>query len=330
MFSQLLVHSVAGMEATATLILWTVPAFVLLSLMEWIDDRSGPGKHDNTFSARDTAGNWVTYLLNTLSKAIGHYVLPFSTIVVAGALTPLHLSPTHWWVWVACLVVTDFCYYWAHRGDHRIRLLWAAHSVHHSSNYFNMSTNLRLPWFQPVSTAVRGLAWLPAALLGFPVWMILLMNTIGLIFQIPCHNQRIGKLWPPYEFLFNTPSHHRVHHGANKPYIDKNYSGVFIIWDRLFGSYAEEIEPVRYGLIHDIDTENPLRYNFLELAALIRDAARATTWRARLGHVFGPPGWAPAGAVARSADVRRLSPNPGVSRADTRPRRGSAGVGPRR
>ena len=276
---------------TATLVLWAFPAFVLLSIVEWIDDKRDPDQARHTFSARDVAGNWTTYLLNTLFKTLGHYVLPFSTIIVASGLTPLHLSPKRWPVWVACLVVTDFCYYWAHRGDHRIRLLWAAHSVHHSSTYFNMSTNLRLPWLHPVSYTVRSLAWLPAALLGFPVWMIFLCDTAGLLFQIPCHTQRIGKLWEPYEFLFNTPSHHRVHHGANKPYIDKNYGGVLIIWDRLFGSYAKESEPVRYGLIHDINTRNPLQYNYIETVAMLRDVAGARTWRGRLGYIFGPPGW---------------------------------------
>ena len=172
---------------------------------------------------------------------------------------------------MAGLVVTDFCYYWAHRGDHRIRLLWAAHSVHHSSTYFNMSTNLRLPWFHPVSYTVRSLAWLPAASLGFPVWMIFLLNTAGLIFQIPCHTERIKKLWRPYEFVFNSPSHHRVHHGSNPCYIDKNYGGVFILWDRMFGSYAEEVEYVRYGLMHDITTDNPLKYNYFETLAMLRE-----------------------------------------------------------
>lgn len=292
MFSRLIPHSVERMETAATIIPWTIPAFLLVLILEWIDDKRDPSKASATYASRDSVGNWVTYLLNIFCTTLLHYVLPFSTMVLAGALTPLHLSPRCWWVWVACLLVTDFCYYWAHRGDHRIRLLWAAHSVHHSSTYFNVTTNLRLPWFHPVSYTVRSLAWLPAALLGFPMWMIFLLNAAGLAFQIPCHTQRIGKLWRPYEFVFNTPSHHRVHHGSNQPYIDKNYGGVFIIWDRLFGSYAEETEPVRYGLIHNIDTDNPVQYNYLETVAMVRDVARAKTWRGRIGYVFAAPGWA--------------------------------------
>lgn len=294
MFAQVTVNSVLHMNATSTLLLAAVPAFILLSIVEYVDHRRDRDA-THTFSkrsVRDYVGNWATYLINTAAKALTQYILPFSTIVVASALTPLHLSAKHWWVWVACLVVTDFCYYWAHRGDHRIRLLWAAHSVHHSSNYFNLSTNLRLPWFHPVSYTLRSLAWLPAALLGFPVWMILLLNTAGLLFQIPFHTQRIDKLWAPWEFIFNSPSHHRVHHGSNQPYIDKNYGGVFIIWDRIFGSYAEETEPVRYGLLHDVETQNPIKYNYVETVNMLRDTARAHTWRGRLGYLFGPPGYA--------------------------------------
>ncbi|NMO02020.1 sterol desaturase family protein [Gordonia sp. TBRC 11910] len=300
------------MDATTTLLIAAVPAFIVLSVVEWIDERRDPdnanarddGSGRSSGFLRDYAGNWATYLINSAVKMVTQYVLPFSTIVIASALTPLHLSARHWWVWVLGLIVTDFCYYWAHRADHRVRLLWAAHSVHHSSTHFNMSTNLRLPWFHPVSYTLRSLAWLPAALLGFPVWLIFLLNTAGLIFQLPCHTQRIGKLWAPWEFLFNTPSHHRVHHGSNQPYIDKNYGGVFIIWDRIFGSYAEETEPVRYGLIHDIETQNPIKYNYLETINMLRDSAHARTWRGRLGYIFGPPGFIEAkGETARRDSV---------------------------
>lgn len=151
-----------------TMLLWTAPAFVVLSIVEWLDERQDP-QYAQKFSARDYAGNWATYALNAVFKFAGQYLLPFSTIVIASSLTPLRLSPRHWWVWVACLIATDFCYYWAHRADHRVRLLWTAHSVHHSSRFFNLSTNLRLPWFHPVSYTLRSLAWVPVALLGFPV-----------------------------------------------------------------------------------------------------------------------------------------------------------------
>ncbi|MCM6772483.1 sterol desaturase family protein [Nocardia sp. CDC159] len=270
--------------------LLAVPAFALLMFVEWLDarrNRDGP----SGFSARDTTTNWITYGLDLVSKPLLQYALPFSTIVAASSLTPLRLPADRWWVWVAGLVVTDFCYYWAHRADHRIRLLWTAHSVHHSSTYFNLSTAIRLPWLNPVASIPRSLAWVPAALLGFPVWMIFLLITLGLLYQFPIHTQRVKTLWAPLEFVFNTPAHHRVHHGSNTPYIDRNYGGVFIVWDRLFGTFAAESEPIRYGLTKNIGTDHPVKVNYHEFAALVGDVRRARSWRGRLGYVFGPPGW---------------------------------------
>ncbi len=278
----------------AQLFVYAIPAFAVLMFVEWIDYRRDPDRPANGHSGRDMASNITTYLLGRFLKPVLQYLIPFSAVVVAAAITPLHLSATSWWAWVLGLVVTDFCYYWAHRADHRVRLLWTAHSVHHSSQYFNLSTAIRLPWVHPAAGIVRGFAWVPAALLGFPAWMIFLLQTIGLLYQFPIHTQRIRTLPRPIEFLFNTPAHHRVHHGSNQPYIDKNYGGVFIIWDRLFGSFAAETEPIRYGLTKNIGTDNPLKVNYHELGALISDVRHADTWRGRLGYIFGPPGWSEA------------------------------------
>lgn len=273
------------------LLTYAIPAFAVLMLVEWIAYRRDPDRSGNGGSARDTASNLTTFTVGRLVKPLMQHLVPFSAVVVAAAVTPLHLSPRSWWVWVLGLIVTDLCYYWAHRADHRVRLMWTAHNVHHSSQHFNLSTALRLSWLHPIPNILRGLAWVPAALLGFPAWMIFLLQGIGLLYQFPIHTQRVETLPRPIEFLFNTPSHHRVHHGSNQPYIDKNYGGIFIIWDRLFGSFAAESEPVRYGLTKNIGTDNPLKVNYHELAALIRDVRGASTWRGRLGYIFGPPGW---------------------------------------
>lgn len=283
-----------GIVIGGQLFIYAIPAFAVFMFVEWIDYRRDPDRPANGHSGRDMAANITTYLLGRFLKPVLQYLIPFSAVVVAAALTPLHLSPTTWWVWVLGLVVTDFCYYLAHRADHRVRLLWTAHSVHHSSQYFNLSTALRLPWVHPAASIVRGFAWVPAALIGFPAWMVFLLQTIGLLYQFPIHTQRIRTLPRPIEFLFNTPAHHRIHHGSNQPYIDKNYGGIFIIWDRLFGSFAAETEPIRYGLTKNIGTDNPLKVNYHELGALIRDVYQANTWRGRLGYIFGPPGWSEA------------------------------------
>ncbi|WP_067817224.1 sterol desaturase family protein [Nocardia inohanensis] len=273
------------------LFLLALPTFAVLMLVEWLADRRDPDRPANGIAGRDTASNVATFFLGRIAKPLLAQALPFSAVVLAAALTPLRLSPAHWWVWVLGLVVTDFCYYWSHRADHRVRLLWTAHSVHHSSRFFNFSTAIRLSWAHPVVSQLRGLFWVPAALLGFPAWMIFLLQTIGLLYQFPIHTQRIRTLGKPIEFLFNTPAHHRVHHGSNQPYLDTNYGGVFIIWDRMFGTFAAETEPIRYGLTKDLDTDNPLKVNYAELMSLVRDVRTARTWRGRLGYLFGPPGW---------------------------------------
>ncbi|MEU0541853.1 sterol desaturase family protein [Nocardia sp. NPDC005978] len=271
--------------------IYALPAFAVLMLIEWIADRRDPDRPANGISGRDTASNIATFALSRVAKPVLAQLLPFSAVVLAAALTPLSLAAGTWWVWLLGLVVTDFCYYWAHRADHRIRLLWTSHSVHHSSRFFNFSTAIRLPWAHPVAQQLRGLAWVPAALIGLPVWMIFALQSIGLLYQFPIHTQRVRTLPRPLEFVFNTPAHHRVHHGSNQPYLDKNYGGVFIVWDRLFGTFAAETEPIRYGLTKDIGTDNPLKLNYTELLDLVRDVRTATTWRSRLTYVFGPPGW---------------------------------------
>ncbi|WP_067573014.1 sterol desaturase family protein [Nocardia acidivorans] len=273
------------------LFIYAVPAFSLLMLVEWIADRRDPDRPANGMTGRDSAANIATYAIGRFVKPFVAQIIPFSTVVLAAQLTPLHLSPRDWWVWVLGLVVTDFCYYWAHRADHRIRLLWTSHSVHHSSRFFNFSTAIRLPWAHPIAAQLRGMCWIPAALMGFPVWMIFLLQTIGLLYQFPIHTQRVDTLWQPIEFLFNTPAHHRIHHGSNQPYLDTNYGGVFIIWDRMFGSFAAVSEPIRYGLTKNIGTDNPVKVNYAELMNLVRDVRHADTWKGRLGYIFGPPGW---------------------------------------
>ncbi|MGW0178848.1 sterol desaturase family protein [Nocardia sp. NPDC003345] len=270
----------------------TLIAFVVLMLAEWaatrIDPDTRPGKHG--YHGRDVATNIVTFVLGRITKPIITAAAVVGPLALAAAVAPLHLDTGAWWVWPLAFVTVDFCYYWAHRADHRVRLMWTSHSVHHSSEYFNLSTAVRLPWLNP-SMLLRSTFFVPAVLLGFPVWMVLLMQSLNLVFQFPIHTERVGKLWGPIEYLFNTPSHHRVHHGSNNPYLDKNYAGVFIVWDRMFGSYAEEIEPVRYGLVHNIGTHNPIRVNYGELASMARDIKNATTWPARFGYLLRPPGY---------------------------------------
>ena len=184
----------------------------------------------------------------------------------------------------------DLAYYWFHRISHVSRVFWASHVVHHSSQHFNLSTALRQTWVPMTYLPF----WLPLLLVGFPPWMVLLAQSWSLIYQFGLHTERIGRLPRPVEAVFNTPSHHRVHHGANEQYLDRNYAGILIIWDRLFGSFIPESERVRYGLTTNIDTFNPVKVAFGEYGALMRDLRAARGWRMRAQIALRGPGWNPS------------------------------------
>jgi sterol desaturase/sphingolipid hydroxylase (fatty acid hydroxylase superfamily) len=219
-------------------------------------------------------------------------------------LTPLRLDVHRWYTWVFALLAVDLIWYLYHRASHRVRLMWAGHQAHHNSTYFNLSTALRQkwnPWFEL-------LFWVPLPLLGMPPWMIFTSFSINLIFQFWVHTERIGFLPRPIEFVFNTPSHHRVHHASDKDYLDKNYAGILIIWDRLFGTYAQETHRPTYGLTKNIAGFNPFRLQYYEYGAMVRDVKRANTWRERLGYVFMPPGWTPTGYDSRLEPVVATAP----------------------
>jgi sterol desaturase/sphingolipid hydroxylase (fatty acid hydroxylase superfamily) len=182
----------------------------------------------------------------------------------------------------------DFIYYWNHRFMHETRWLWAIHVVHHSSEHYNLSTALRQPVLDVVGMFVPYGA---LALLGFRPETIETARGINLLYQYWIHTETIPKLGP-FEEVFNTASHHRVHHGSNRQYLDRNHGSILIVWDRLFGTFEREDEPVRYGLTKNIDTFNPLRIATHEHADILRDVAASTTWKDRLSFVFRGPGWA--------------------------------------
>jgi sterol desaturase/sphingolipid hydroxylase (fatty acid hydroxylase superfamily) len=203
--------------------------------------------------------------------------------------------------WLLLLFAEDFCYYWFHRSHHEVRLLWAAHENHHSSTHYNLSTALRQSWTTPITGP---LFWAPLALIGFTPWMILTAQAWSLLYQFWLHTESVRSLGP-LEWILNTPSHHRVHHGANVEYLDRNHAGIFIIWDRLFGTFEPERAPVVYGLTTNIQTHNPFRVAFHEYASIARDVAAAPTVGAKLGYVLRPPGWSHDGSKLTAAEMRR-------------------------
>jgi sterol desaturase/sphingolipid hydroxylase (fatty acid hydroxylase superfamily) len=187
----------------------------------------------------------------------------------------------------------DFTYYWWHRASHEVRLLWAAHENHHSSEYFNYSTALRQSYTTPFTVPLF-YWWLPLA--GFHPTLILTQISLSLVYQFWIHTELVGRLPRAFEALLNTPSHHRVHHGANDIYLDRNYGGILIIWDRMFGTFQGETERPTYGLTKNIRTFRPTRVAFHEFVEMTRDVRAATSWRHKLGYIFRGPGWSPDGS----------------------------------
>jgi len=185
------------------------------------------------------------------------------------------------------LVGWDFLYYWNHRLQHESRFLWSIHVVHHSSERYNLSTALRQPVAENFGLFIPyGIL----AALGVRPRIIETARAVNLVYQFWIHTEAIDSLGPA-ESVLNTPSHHRVHHGTQPEYLDRNHGGILIVWDRLFGTFQRESRRVRYGLTRNIDTFNPVRIATHEYRDMLRDVARSTTWRERLGHVFAHPGW---------------------------------------
>ena len=215
-------------------------------------------------------------------------------------VAPWHLPVDAWWTWAIAILGVDFFFYWAHRVAHRVRLVWATHQAHHSSEYFNFATALRQKW----NNSAEIIAWLPLPLLGVPPALVFFGFSVSLVYQFFVHTERVDKLWRPVELVLNTPSHHRVHHGTDPQYLDRNYGGILIIWDRLFGSFQPELHRPTYGLTTRVGTHRIVRLQTHEYAAIMRDVRRAPRLRDKLGYVFGPPGWRPEfGGRAQPTDT---------------------------
>jgi sterol desaturase/sphingolipid hydroxylase (fatty acid hydroxylase superfamily) len=270
------------------LILYAIPFFILFILIEVASLWLAPDDDEVGYTGRDTATS-LTMGLGSVVVGVGYKALQLVVYAALYAVTPFRLDTSLWWVWVVIFFAEDLAYYWYHRAHHEVRVLWASHVVHHSSQHYNLSTALRQTW-----TPFGGLPfWAPLALLGVPPWAIFLQQSISLIYQFFLHTERVGKLWRPVEFVLNTPSHHRVHHGMNTRYLDRNYGGILIIWDRLFRTFEPEGERVVYGLTKQLRTYNPLVVATHEYVSIWRDLRGPASWRTRLNHLVRGPGWQP-------------------------------------
>ncbi len=277
---------------------YAIPGFVLLVLLEMFWARA---RAPTAYEPRDT--------LTSLGLGLGSTAAGFLSagIVYAAAMWLYDLRiftfGWAWWVWALAFVLDDLAYYWGHRLGHRVRWFWASHVNHHSSQHYNLSTALRQTWtgFFALSFVFR----LPLALLGFHPAMLATCAGLNLIYQFWIHTEAIGRCPRWFEWVMNTPSHHRVHHATNPRYLDRNFAGVFIIWDRLFGSFTSERddEPVRYGIIKQLGSFNLLWSVFHEWIAIAHDVWRAP-WSAKLGYVWRVPGWSHDGSRETSDMIR--------------------------
>lgn len=227
---------------------------------------------------------WFALFVNAFMHWM--YGFRFQTITV----TPLNF--------LGLFLGLEFCYYWFHRASHRIRWFWCAHVVHHSGENMTTTTAMRQSLFYAIN--LHQVFWAPMLLIGFPVWAVLLAYGINLGYQYFVHTQAVTRFSPWVEYVFNTPSHHRVHHGRNPQYIDKNYGGVLIIWDRLFGTFEPEMETVEYGIVRQPKTDNIWTLNTHEWKDMFGDALKPGHWWLRLKHIWAPPEWTRPGLLDQS------------------------------
>ncbi|MEE1876669.1 sterol desaturase family protein [Altererythrobacter litoralis] len=277
---------------------YAVPGFVALVLIEMIWARF---RRREAYEARDTLVSLAFGLGSTVSGLLtgGFFFLlflwtwQFRLFDIGWA----------WWAWALCFVLDDLKYYWVHRAGHRIRWMWAAHVNHHSSQHYNLSTALRQTWTNPLTFGF--LFALPLVLLGFHPVMIAICGGFNLIYQFWIHTEAIDRMPRWFEAVMNTPSHHRVHHATNPRYLDRNYAGVFIVWDKMFGTFESESdeEKIRYGIIKQLGSFNLLWAVFHEWIGIVQDMWRAP-WGSKLGYLLREPGWTHDGSRETSDMIR--------------------------
>ncbi|MFJ1702716.1 sterol desaturase family protein [Kitasatospora sp. NPDC088346] len=268
-------------------VLWSIPAFVLLTVVEMVSYRFHPDDEEQGYAARDT-GTSLGMGLGSLLFDAGWRIPVLAIYSALYELTPLRV-PVLWWTVPLMLLAQDFCYYWQHRGHHVVRILWACHVVHHSSRHYNLSTALRQPW----TGATSWVFYVPMVLAGVHPAALAFCSSVNLVYQFWIHTERIDRLPRPFEFVLNTPSHHRVHHASQGSYLDRNFGGILIVFDRVFGSFAPETTKPVYGLTKNLDSFNPLRVATHEYVSIARDVTRATGWGDRVRHLINGPGWQP-------------------------------------
>jgi sterol desaturase/sphingolipid hydroxylase (fatty acid hydroxylase superfamily) len=278
------------------------PVFVASVIWEWWAVKTGRAK--GRYETKDAVASMAMGLGNVIvNTATGTAALWLMMLAWPYRIATL---PFTWWSFLICFLLYDFVYYWKHRFAHRMRWFWMEHVTHHSSRHYNLTTALRQPWFGPFTGLI--LLGLPMVWIGFHPYVIFFAGGLNLLYQFWIHTETIGRMPRWFEAVFNTPSHHRVHHATNPRYLDANYAGVLIIWDRMFGTFVAERDDDRpqYGIVKPVGSFNPLVIAFHEATGLLRDCVRdgLRPWRWARRFV-NPPGWSPDGNHMRSEDLKR-------------------------
>ena len=269
---------------------FAIPVFIALILIEMAWARR---RRPEAYEPADVRTSLLMGLGSTVFGAL-------TVGAIYAAASWLHLLRfvtlgTQWYIWIGCFVLDDFNYYWAHRTGHRVRWFWAAHVNHHSSQHYNLSTALRQTWTGQIALSFVFRIW--PVFFGFSPAMLATVGGINLIYQFWIHTEAIDRFPRWFEAVMNTPSHHRVHHATNPLYLDRNYAGVFIVWDRLFGTYERErdagdevVGPIHYGIIKQLGSYDVLWVAFHEWIGIARDVWSAP-WSSKFGYVWRAPGW---------------------------------------
>ena len=262
-------------------VLIAIPFFALfIGLEAAYSARTGLNKYDS----RDA---WTNIFIGFVSVAFNFlFGLGIGVIYLAAyEAAPYHFPAEAWWTWAILFFADDFAYYWFHRVSHESRVFWNFHVVHHSSEQYNLSVAVRQSWFSGV---LHWIFYAPLMLLGFAPWMFLTMHGFNLIYQFWIHTKFVDRMGP-LEYVLNTPSHHRVHHGVNEAYLDKNYGGVLIVWDRLFGTFVPETEEPRYGIIKPLRSYNALRINTHAWSEMLDEMRARPSIVSKLRCMFASP-----------------------------------------
>ncbi|HLM00229.1 MAG TPA: sterol desaturase family protein [Pyrinomonadaceae bacterium] len=263
----------------------TVFAIPFFALMIAVETYFSVRKEEN-YDRKDV---WTNIALGFGSAVFGAVFGLFQGVIynfIYENAAPYQMPMHAWWAWVILLFVDDFAYYWFHRASHEIRFFWNFHVVHHSSNQYNLSVAVRQSWF---SGTAHWIFYVSVAFLGFPLWSFVFMHGLNLIYQFWIHTKTVKKLPAFIEYIFNTPSHHRVHHGVNNVYLDKNYAGIFIFWDRILGTFVGEDETPRYGIIKPINSYNWLWINTHGWFEMFEAMKKQKTFLGKIRCVFGSP-----------------------------------------